>query len=91
MLELCRCDFLKKDDNFDLNLYLDNEGSGLSSGQRQRISIARALIGNPKILILDEATVNIDEDNELKFLKICCYFKCTIFVISHREFTEKLC
>ena len=86
-VELCRCDFLKKDDNFDLNLYLDNEGSGLSSGQRQRISIARALIGNPKILILDEATVNIDEDNEFEILKNLKekYFKCTIFAISHRE------
>ena len=87
VLELSRCDFLKKDNNFDLNLYLDNEGSGLSSGQRQRISIARALIGNPKILILDEATVNIDEDNEFEILKNLKekYFKCTIFAISHRE------
>jgi ABC-type multidrug transport system fused ATPase/permease subunit len=40
-------------------------GSGLSAGERQLISIARALLADPRILILDEATSNIDRPTEL--------------------------
>jgi ATP-binding cassette subfamily B protein len=40
-------------------------GSGLSSGERQLISIARALLADPRILILDEATSNIDRPTEV--------------------------
>jgi len=90
VLEICDCDFLKINNVYNLNFHLDNEGSGLSSGQRQRISIARAIIKNPAILILDEATVNIDEKTEYKILKKIRekYKKCTIFAISHRKSLE---
>jgi ATP-binding cassette subfamily B protein len=40
-------------------------GSGLSAGERQLISIARALLADPRILILDEATSNIDRPTEV--------------------------
>ena len=40
-------------------------GAGLSAGERQLISIARALLADPRILILDEATSNIDRPTEL--------------------------
>jgi len=65
---------------------LDQEGSGISQGQRQLITIARALIADPKILILDEATSNIDTITELKIqdaLKRLMEGR-TSFVIAHR-------
>ncbi|WP_300382448.1 ATP-binding cassette domain-containing protein, partial [Clostridium sp.] len=68
------------------NTYLNEQGSGLSVGQKQLISFARVLLSNPKILILDEATSSIDTETEAllqegidKLLK-----GRTSFVIAHR-------
>jgi len=65
---------------------LDQDGSGISQGQKQLLTIARALIADPKILILDEATSNIDTITELKIqdaLKRLMKGR-TSFVIAHR-------
>lgn len=65
---------------------LDQDGSGISQGQRQLLTIARALLAKPKILILDEATSNIDTITELKIqdaLKRLMRGR-TSFVIAHR-------
>lgn len=65
---------------------LDQTGSGISQGQKQLLTIARALIANPSILILDEATSNIDTVTELKIqdaLKRLMKGR-TSFVIAHR-------
>ncbi|WP_077325163.1 ABC transporter ATP-binding protein [Virgibacillus siamensis] len=65
---------------------LDQEGSGISQGQKQLITIARAILADPSILILDEATSNIDTVTELKIqdaLKRLMQGR-TSFVIAHR-------
>lgn len=65
---------------------LDAEGRGISQGQRQLLSIARALVANPKILILDEATSSIDTITELKIQEALQRLMKgrTSFVIAHR-------
>ncbi|MBS3680428.1 ABC transporter ATP-binding protein [Ornithinibacillus massiliensis] len=65
---------------------LDQEGSGISQGQKQLLTIARAFIAEPTILILDEATSNIDTITELKIqeaLKELMKGR-TSFIIAHR-------
>ena len=65
---------------------LDQDGSSISQGQKQLLTIARAMIVDPDILILDEATSNIDTITELKIqegLKRLMEGR-TSFVIAHR-------
>jgi len=65
---------------------LSEQGKNLSVGQKQLISIARALIRNPKILILDEATANIDSLTEKLIQKSLFKIreKTTLIMIAHR-------
>ncbi len=61
-------------------------GSGLSTGQKQLISFARALAHNPKILILDEATSSVDTETELRVRAALARIVegRTSFIIAHR-------
>ncbi|WP_407267888.1 ABC transporter ATP-binding protein [Radiobacillus sp. PE A8.2] len=61
-------------------------GLGLSGGQKQRIAIARALLVNPKVLILDDATSALDMETEYHILSnLKSYFQNrTTFIIAHR-------
>lgn len=65
---------------------LDQEGSGISQGQKQLLTIARALLADPSILVLDEATSNIDTITELKIQDALHTLMegRTSFVIAHR-------
>ncbi|APC47537.1 multidrug ABC transporter ATP-binding protein [Virgibacillus halodenitrificans] len=68
------------------NTILDQTGSGISQGQKQLLTIARALLAEPAILVLDEATSNIDTITELKIHEALTYLMegRTSFVVAHR-------
>jgi ABC-type multidrug transport system fused ATPase/permease subunit len=71
---------------------LGEEGVNLSGGEIQRIGLCRALIYDPKILFLDEATSSLDVDTELQILDELGIFKeKTIISIAHRINTLKSC
>jgi len=65
---------------------LSERGSNLSQGQRQLLAIARAVVTDPKILILDEATSNVDTRTEARIQEALLRLmeKRTSFVIAHR-------
>lgn len=69
-----------------LDSYVGERGSGLSGGQRQRLGIARALVTNPRLLILDEATSSLDIATEYDLTKTILEFdkSITVIVVAHR-------
>lgn len=89
--KLCAChDFIMEfEDGYNSNV--GSLGSKLSGGQKQRLSIARMMLKNSPIILLDEATAFIDPDNEEKIqeaIKILTKNK-TLIVVAHRLSTVK--
>ena len=69
-----------------LDSILESAGNNLSGGQKQRLAIGRALLKEPKILILDESISNIDKESEDLILNLIQKLKekMTIILITHR-------
>lgn len=68
------------------NMPITEDGSGLSGGQKQSLAIARALITNPKIILMDEPTASMDPQSENAFVKRLGEFLTdqTVIIITHR-------
>lgn len=89
-------DFLNtKKEDIDFNV--GDDGKNLSGGQRQRLIIARALYIDSQIIIMDEATANLDKKNELEIMneiKLNFHQKKILIIISHDinnlEFCDKI-
>jgi ATP-binding cassette subfamily B protein len=73
------------------NTKIGTEGNGISSGQKQRILIARAVYRNPAFLFFDEATNALDANNEKAIVEnLSTFFKNrTVIVVAHRLSTVR--
>ena len=86
VLEMIGATKFVKDYPNGINTNLDYLGGNLSTGEKQLISFARILLRNPSIIILDEATANIDTETEILIqnaLKVLASGRTT-FVVAHR-------
>jgi ATP-binding cassette subfamily B protein/subfamily B ATP-binding cassette protein MsbA len=59
-------------------------GTNLSFGQRQRIALARALLGHPPVLLLDEADANLDGTSTKVLERILAHYEGTVLLVTHR-------
>ncbi|ELB2850629.1 MULTISPECIES: type I secretion system permease/ATPase [Vibrio] len=79
---------LKKNKGYDC--IIGENGRGLSGGERQRIALARAVYGDPSIVIFDEANANLDGEGEAAYQRLIAHLKAqstTIIVIAHNPST----
>lgn len=73
---------------------LGEHGGGLSGGEKQRLALARSIIGKPSLIILDEATSSLDTVSEMEIHKILKQLKnenISVILIAHRLTTVKNC
>ncbi len=92
VLDHCCCSFIH-DLPFGLDTVLEENGKNLSGGQRQRLAIARALLRKPRILIMDEATSNLDSLCEYELLQNLNKIEpeLTVIMTAHRLNTIRKC
>ena len=76
-------------EKFDLYERRDNKARSLSSGQKQKLAIARAMIKEPKIILCDEPTANLDDKSSKKILSIFAeYAKEHLVIISTHNYED---
>ncbi|MFV8409858.1 type I secretion system permease/ATPase [Vibrio owensii] len=79
---------LKKNKGYDF--VIGENGRGLSGGERQRIALARAVYGNPSVVVFDEANANLDGEGEASYQRLIAHLKsegATVIVIAHNPST----
>lgn len=87
----CADDFVKELPG-GLDTVLGERGSGLSEGQMQRLSVARAILSERPVLLLDEATSALDAATEAQLLKnLRAMTDRTVLIITHREAALDIC
>ncbi|MCB1777776.1 MAG: ABC transporter ATP-binding protein [Candidatus Competibacteraceae bacterium] len=64
---------------------LQERGANLSLGQRQRIALARALLGNPSVLLLDEPDAHLDTDSSAVLDRVLAQYRGTVLMVTHRR------
>ena len=74
-----------------LSHIIKQDGKNISGGEKQRIAIARSLIKNPEIIVLDEATSGLDSFTEKKIYQTIKKLKKTVIVVSHRVNSLNFC
>lgn len=90
VLKLCDITSILKKYQLGMHTVLDDHSSNFSGGERQRIILARALLNSYQILLLDEATNQLDEQSEYQIMRLLFwkYSSKTMIVISHRNRLE---
>ena len=90
LLKLANVDFSN-----DLNQQINEDGTNLSLGQRQRISIARALNVKPQILVIDEFSASLDRRNTELILNtikdLMCQKGLSVILVTHDEIAKQFC
>lgn len=79
---------LKKNGGYDFSIGVN--GRGLSGGERQRIALARAVYGQPSVVIFDEANANLDGEGESAYQRLIAHLKAketTVIIIAHNAST----
>ncbi len=80
---LCGVDEMRNELGENGDARITERGENLSHGQRQIISLARSLLGNPSILLLDEADSHLDAESMVLFDRLLTFYKGTILYVSH--------
>jgi len=82
--KLCQIDTMLSDFADGERTRIQDGGKNLSFGQQQRIALARTLLGNPKILLLDEADANLDPKSSKILDNTIAQFSGTVLLVTHR-------
>jgi len=81
---LCGIDQLLAELPNGIRTRVSEDGSNLSLGQRQRIGLARAILGNPRLLLLDEVDANLDHSAALALRRVLSEYPGTVLLVTHR-------